>query len=146
MNRVKTGSKFSSSKKISIGVPQFPLLGPLLFNLFINDLFFIEMESEICNFADDTIIYACDTSIEAVVIRLEGDVYRLIKWITDKGMKANPSKFQIMFLGRKDMSKLCLNINGNLIPSSNQVMLLGINNHNSLKFEAHIKNYARRSI
>ena len=77
------------------------------------------MESEICNFADDTTIYACDTSIEAVMIRLEGDVHRLMQWFTDNGMKANPSKLQIMFLGRKDMRKLCLNINGHLISSSN---------------------------
>ena len=41
-----------------------------------NDLFFFEMESEICNFADDTTVYACDTSIEAVMIRLESDVQR----------------------------------------------------------------------
>ena len=68
------------------------------------------------------------------MIRLEGDVHRLMKWFTDNGMKANPSKFQIMFLGRKDMSKLCLNIKGNLIPSSNQVKLLGVNIDNSLKF------------
>jgi len=94
MQRVKTGSTFSSSEKISIGVPQGSVLGPLLFNIFINDLFFIEMESEICNFADDTTIYACDTSIEAVMIRLESDVYRLMKWFTDNGMKANPSNFK----------------------------------------------------
>ena len=142
--RVKTGSTFSSSKKISIGVPQVSVLGHLLFNIFINDLFFIEKESEICNFADDTTFYACETSIEAVMIRLEGDVYRLMKWFTDNGMKANPSKFQIMFLGRKDMSILCLNISGNLIPSSNQVKLLGANIDNSLEFEAHVKELCRK--
>ena len=120
------------------------VLGPLLFNIFINDLFLIEMESEICNFADDTTIYACDTSIEAVMIRSEGDVLRLLKWFTDNGMTANPSKCQIMFLGRKDMSKLCLSITGNLIPSSNQVKLLGVNIDNSLSCEAHVKELCRK--
>ena len=64
MQRVKIGSTYSSAKEISIGIPQGSVLGLLLFNIFINDLFLIEMESDICNFADDTTIYACDTSIE----------------------------------------------------------------------------------
>ena len=42
------------------------------------------------------------------------------------------------------MSKLCLNINGLLIPSSKQVKLLGVNIDNSLKFEAHIKELCRK--
>ena len=93
----QTGSTFSSSKQISIGVPHGSVLGPLLFNICINDLFYIEIESEICNFADYTRIYACGTSIEAVMIRLEGDAYRLMKWFTDNGMKANPQNFKYCF-------------------------------------------------
>ena len=69
---------------------------------------------------------------------------RMLQWFNDNGMKANPSKFQIMFLGQEDMSKLCLNINGLLIPSSKQVKLLGVNIDNSLKFDAHIKELCRK--
>ena len=97
MQRVKTCFIFSLSKQISIGVPQGFVFGQLLFNTFINDLFFIEMKSEICSFADDTTIYAHDTSIEVVMIRLEGDLHRLMQWFTDNSMTANASKFQIMF-------------------------------------------------
>ena len=144
MQRVKIGSTYSSAKEISIGIPQGSVLGPLLFNIFTNDLFLTEMESDICSFADNTTLYACDISIEAVIIRLESDLHRMLHWLTDNGMKANPSKFQIMFLGQEDMSKLCLNINGLLILSSKQVTLLGVNIDNSLKLEAHIKELCRK--
>ena len=45
-----------------------------------NDLFFTDLESEICNFADDTTIYACDTSIDAVTIKLKDDLQKLLDW------------------------------------------------------------------
>ena len=61
----------------------------------------MELESEICNFADDTTIYACDTDVEAVMIRLENDLQGLMQWFNNNGMSANPSKFQIMFFGAK---------------------------------------------
>ena len=59
-------------------------------------------------------------------------------------MTAIPSKFQIMFFGQENMSKLCLNINGLLIPSNKQVKVLGVNIDKSLKFEAHIKELCRK--
>ena len=55
--RVKIGSAFSSYLKILRGAPQGSILGPILFNLFINDLVFFIQGTEDCNFADDTTIY-----------------------------------------------------------------------------------------
>ena len=76
--------------------------------------------------------------------RLESDLHTMLQRITNNGMKANPSKFQKMSLGRKGISKLCPNINGLLIPSSRQIKLLGVNIDNSLNFEAHIKELCRK--
>ena len=69
------------------------MLGPLLFDIFINDLFITDLESEICNFADDTTIYACDTSIDAVTMKLKDDLHKLLNWFKNNGMCANPAKF-----------------------------------------------------
>ena len=54
--RVKVNGSFSTWTKTSLGVPQGSVLGPLLFNIYLNDLFLFMEETEVCNYADDTTI------------------------------------------------------------------------------------------
>ena len=48
------GSSFSEWLEIILGIPQGSILGPILFNVFINELLLFIKETDICNFADDT--------------------------------------------------------------------------------------------
>ena len=52
-------ASFSSYLEILRNVPKGSILGPILFNLFINDLIFFIKKAKVCNFADDTTIYSC---------------------------------------------------------------------------------------
>ena len=56
--RTKVGCAYSKWPNIRREIPQGSILGPLLFNIFINGIFMIIEQSDICNFADDTTLYS----------------------------------------------------------------------------------------
>ena len=65
-HRTKVGSSYSKWSEICRGIPQGSILGPLLFNIFINDIFFFTEKSEICNLADDNTVYLCGKDLPKI--------------------------------------------------------------------------------
>lgn len=137
--RCKVGSTYSGWLDMVIGVPQGSVLGPLLFNIFLNDIFLFISESDICNFADDTTLYAIGKTIDQVIYKLEIDSKISISWLNNNSLVPNPDKFQLMFLGTRNKIDLCLNINGALCRSTQNINLLGMNIDWKLNFSDHIK-------
>ena len=131
--RNKIRSSFSSWFDIYIGVPQGSILGPLLFNIFINDLFLNVIKSEVCNFADDNTLYSFDKKLDTIFSNLKYDLENVLSWFQANSLKANPSKFQFMILGDKQNTSFVLNINGKKINNSKEIELLGIVIDNQLK-------------
>ena len=104
--RVKLDSTFSSWLKILLGVPQGSILGPLLFNIFLNDMLWFVEKTDICNFADDNTICSCAKSVNDVIENLQSDLKIVLKWFKNNQMMANPGKFQFMILSKNTINQL----------------------------------------
>ena len=94
-------------KKIA-GVPQGSILGPPLFNIFINDLFLFVSSSNLSTYADDNTLYASGLNLEEVKICLSSDFDAVTIWFYENHMALNAVKFYFMCLGKDSRNGTCI--------------------------------------
>ena len=81
-HKIKVGSSFSSKLDISYGAPQGSILGSLLFNIDICDLFFVNITSVVANYADVTTPYECDQNCDNLISNMELTVEKIFNFQT----------------------------------------------------------------
>ena len=89
--RVKLSESFSEWAELLFGVPQAFILGPLLYIIFLSDLFYFEEYIDIATYADDNTPYRADSNIGNTISSLESLSSRLFNWFQKNAMKANPT-------------------------------------------------------
>ena len=102
-------------------------------------------ETDICNFVDDTTLYACGKELDTISFKLEIETNTAIQWLKDNEMVANPSKFQLMFLSKYKNIEKNMPFDGKTIKSSDTVELLGITLEKNINFKRHIQNICHKA-
>ena len=128
--RTKVNLFCSSWEKILSGVPQDSILGPLLFSIFMCDMFLILKTTSFTGYEDDNNPSVIRGNINNTIKALEDIGGNLIKWFSDNQMKLNTSKYNVLL---NSQGPNTININ-----NSSCEMLLGITFDYRLKFRNHI--------
>ena len=116
----------------------------MLFNIYLNDLFFFLKDVDICNFADNTTTYISDESLENALKSLEKNSMLAIPWFEDNYMKLNTDKCRLIVSSYKH-KQIWATIGKDLIWESNDVKLLGITIARDLKFDKHVLKFCSKA-
>ena len=143
--QVQINNKFSSESTVIAGVPQGSIDGPLLFNLFINDLVFFIQYCTLSNYADDNNLFSMGKNKDQVKTFLSSDFKIINNWFYENFMVLNPEKSHFMCIGQKIDHAETLNFNNLAIKNSKEVEILGITLDRNMNFHTHIKNICRKA-
>ena len=140
--RTKINSDFSSWEEILFWVLQGSILGPLFFNIFLCDLFFIMNETDFASYADDNTTYVVGNNIEDVIIKLQNASFTLFQWFYDNEMKTNPDKCH--FICSTD-DKVNITVENQKMCNSPCEKLLDVRFDSKVTFDAHINDICKKA-
>ena len=111
------------------------ILGPLLFNIFLNDIFLFTENLKITNYADDNTPYAFESDIDTLIETLEHDTNILFTWFEKNEMKSNNDKCHLIIINNIDN---IIKLKGEEITGGKSVKLLDVTIDNKLNFNEHV--------
>ena len=133
--RVVLNGKMSSWAKVTSGVPQGSVLGPLLFLIYVNDMD-IGISSMLSKFADDTKLIRPIRN-QSDVSELQNDLTRLSKWSKDWLMNFNATKCKVVHFGPQGVEYSYF-LGDSKLKFCNEEKDLGVMMCHSLKSAGHI--------
>jgi len=95
---VSINSARSSKQDIALGLPQGSILGPLLFNIYINDISNLVPESNLIIYADDVVVLFNDSDINRLNMKIQFFLYKLRNWCNFFRLSLNVNKTKMMYI------------------------------------------------
>ena len=120
------------------------ILGPLLFNIFINDFFLFVSRSDLSNYANDNTLYSAVFNREEVKNCLSIDFDAITKWFYKNHMALNAGKCLFMCFGKDTVNENFI-FKGLVMTNSKEQKILGITIDNKLTFKIFIKNLCKKA-
>ena len=140
--RVKLNGTYSPWLEIILGVPQGSILWPLLFNIFLCNLFQFFPDQNITNYAGENTPHSTTINLNKVLHDLEKMSDTLFKWFTDNLLTANPEKSHLLTNSAQEIQ---INIGGMAISNSKCEKLLGFHIDKKLTFEPHVRYLCKKA-
>ena len=113
------------------------MLGPLLFNIYLNDLFFLLGDIDICNYPDDTTPNVCDKELKVALDKLENCSELAVVWFKSNYMKLNEEKCELLVCDYR-FEQIWIKIGDSKTWEKSMVKLLGVTIDNELKFDKYV--------
>ena len=151
--RTKVDGKYSTKREVKYGVPQGSILGPLLFNLFMNDIFYFLDKSKLANYADDASTHVCKKGIFPFLHLLKSETEIVLDWFKINEMKSNSEKCHLIVAENEHRpaytSNCCIYLDQQkeLLHSEKIVKLLGCLGlwiDNKMNFGEHVRTLLRK--
>ena len=117
-------------------VPQDSILGPLLFNIFLSDIFMFISKRNLCNYADGNTLYSTGKNLNQIKRNLEMDFMILYQWFHKNHMTLNRGKYRYLVIRGKDLPHEIM-LNDNEITSSNEEKTIRYPSRHKPNFQSH---------
>ena len=126
------------------GVPQGTVVGPLFFNLYVNDLpELISRPAHILQYADDCLVFSSDKKTETALEILQDNIYKLEEYLCLNRLNLNGSKTEFITFSLKNDKRLndskTVTVGSTLVKKSDHCKYLGVTIDKHLGFQTQVK-------